>query len=105
VLVCHNGAGQRNLRDCDNEAQTGSGGNNITGDYFVLLDVLATDNQEGDRRNLLMRFFFEHSPFDIKDRLRKRGYRRTDGSDGPPNSSWIDVTEEMLEDELKYLLA
>ncbi|MBB3313300.1 hypothetical protein FHT78_005092 [Rhizobium sp. BK196] len=52
-----------------------------------------------------MRFFFEHSPFDIKDRLRKRGYRRTDGSDGPPNSSWIDVTEEMLEDELKYLLA
>ncbi|MBB6487710.1 hypothetical protein GGD46_005020 [Rhizobium lusitanum] len=47
--------------------------------------------------------FAENSPFDQKDRLKARGYRWSDGSDGRPKSWWIEVAEEAMEDELRFL--
>jgi DNA polymerase-3 subunit epsilon len=44
-------------------------------------------------------------PFDMKDHLKARGYRWSDGSDGRPKSWWIEVGEEALDDELRYLRA
>ncbi|MBB3659912.1 DNA polymerase-3 subunit epsilon [Rhizobium sp. BK650] len=88
-------------------------GHRALDDCFALLEVLAADwngtqlpafaELYAASQRSLMRVFAEHSPFDMKERLRARGYRWTDGSDGQPKSWWIDVTEEMLEDELKYL--
>ena len=52
-----------------------------------------------------VRIFAENSPFDMKDHLKARGYRWSDGSDGRPKSWWIEVGEEALDDELRYLRA
>ena len=51
------------------------------------------------------RVWAEGAPFDMKDHLKKRGYRWNDGSDGRPKSWWIEVTEAGLADELAYLKA
>lgn len=50
-----------------------------------------------------MRIFAEGSPFDMKDLLKARGYRWSDGSDGRPKSWWTELNEEALDDELHYL--
>ncbi len=50
-----------------------------------------------------VRIFAENSPFDLKDRLKARGYRWSDGSEGRPKSWWIEVDEPELETELRYL--
>lgn len=47
--------------------------------------------------------FAENSPFDMKDLLKARGYRWSDGSDGRPKSWWVELAEEALDDELHYL--
>jgi DNA polymerase-3 subunit epsilon len=49
------------------------------------------------------RIFAEHSPFDMKDNLKARGYRWADGSDGRPKCWWIEVDEDAVADELQYL--
>jgi DNA polymerase-3 subunit epsilon len=82
-------------------------------DCYALLELLAArpDGSGGApfaelyaaSQRSLARIFAEHSPFDMKDQLRARGYRWTDGNDGQPKSWWIDVAEDALEDELKYL--
>ena len=82
-------------------------------DCFALLDLLARPLEETKEapfaelyaasQRSLARIFAEHSPFDMKDQLKARGYRWTDGSDGQPKSWWIDVAEDALEEELKYL--
>jgi hypothetical protein len=50
-----------------------------------------------------VRIFAENSPFDLKDRLKERSYRWSDGSDGRPKSWWIEIAEEAMEDELRFL--
>jgi DNA polymerase-3 subunit epsilon len=50
-----------------------------------------------------MRVWAEQSPFDLKDALKRRGYRWSDGSDGRPRSWYIDVAEDQLEDEITFL--
>jgi DNA polymerase III subunit epsilon len=53
-----------------------------------------------------MRVWAEQSPFDLKDSLKRRGYRWSDGSDGSdgrPRSWYIDVDESKLEDEIAFL--
>ena len=40
------------------------------------------------------RVWAEHSPFDLKDALKARGYRWNDGSDGRPKSWWAEIAEE-----------
>jgi DNA polymerase-3 subunit epsilon len=52
-----------------------------------------------------VRIFAENSPFDMKDHLKVRGYRWSDGSDGRPKCWWIEVGEDGLDDELHYLRA
>jgi DNA polymerase III subunit epsilon len=54
-------------------------------------------------RKKTMRVWAEQSPFDLKDALKRRGYRWSDGSDGRPRSWYIDVAEDQLEDEITFL--
>jgi DNA polymerase III subunit epsilon len=50
-----------------------------------------------------IRIWATNSPFDTKDKLKSRGYRWSDGSDGKPKAWWTDVAEEESDDELRYL--
>ena len=50
-----------------------------------------------------MRVWAEQSPFELKDILKRRGYRWSDGSDGRPRSWYVDVQENALEDEMIFL--
>jgi DNA polymerase-3 subunit epsilon len=82
-------------------------------DCHALLEVLAfelpTANVPAlavllDRaRQKTMRVWAEQSPFELKDALKRRGYRWSDGSDGRPRSWYLDVEESRLEDEIKFL--
>lgn len=84
-------------------------------DCHALLEVLAfelpttgssalTTLLETARRKTF-RVWAEHSPFDLKDSLKKRGYRWSDGSDGRPKSWYVDVCETALDDEIAFLKA
>jgi DNA polymerase-3 subunit epsilon len=54
-------------------------------------------------RKRTMRVWAEQSPFDLKDSLKRRGYRWSDGNDGRPRSWYIDVDESKLDDEIAFL--
>lgn len=54
-------------------------------------------------RKKTMRVWAEQSPFDLKDSLKRRGYRWSDGNDGRPRSWYIDVDESKLGDEIAFL--
>ncbi|MET4323978.1 MULTISPECIES: 3'-5' exonuclease [unclassified Bradyrhizobium] len=54
-------------------------------------------------RKKTVRVWAEQSPFDLKDSLKRRGYRWSDGSDGRPKSWYIDVCETALDDEIAFL--
>jgi DNA polymerase-3 subunit epsilon len=56
-------------------------------------------------RKSTMRVWAEQSPFDLKDSLKRRGYRWSDGSDGRPRSWYVDVDESRLDDEIAFLKA
>jgi DNA polymerase-3 subunit epsilon len=90
-------------------------GHRAVDDCFALLEVLARE-VDGSASTAFaelyqasqisrIRIFAENSPFDMKDQLKARGYRWSDGSDGRPKSWWIEVGEEALNDELRYLRA
>ncbi|MCG8274202.1 3'-5' exonuclease [Aquamicrobium sp. NLF2-7] len=88
-------------------------GHRATDDCHALLEVLA--RPVGDEMivpfvELLrssirsrVRIFAENSPFDMKDHLKARGYRWSDGSDGRPKAWWTEIDEERYDDELRYL--
>ncbi|MDK4742645.1 3'-5' exonuclease [Rhizobium sp. CNPSo 3464] len=88
-------------------------GHRAVDDCFALLEVLALSKGDNDQtpfaelyqasQRSRVRIFAENSPFDLKDRLKERGYRWSDGSDGRPKSWWIEIVEEVLEDELRFL--
>jgi DNA polymerase III subunit epsilon len=54
-------------------------------------------------RKPTMRVWAEQTPFDLKDSLKRRGYRWSDGSDGRPRSWYVDVEESRLENEISFL--
>jgi DNA polymerase-3 subunit epsilon len=54
------------------------------------------------RRNTV-RIWAEGSPYDLKDELKKRGYRWNDGSDGRPRSWHVEMDEGLSDAELRYL--
>lgn len=54
-------------------------------------------------RKKTMRLWAEQSSFDLKDALKRRGYRWSDGSDGRPRSWYIDIGEDKLDDEIAFL--
>jgi DNA polymerase-3 subunit epsilon len=56
-------------------------------------------------RKPTVRVWAEQSPFELKDSLKRRGYRWNDGSDGRPKSWYVDVCEAALTDELNFLKA
>lgn len=45
----------------------------------------------------------EYSPYDLKDVLKSRGYRWNNGADGSLGAWYIDVDEDHLDAELKFL--
>ena len=90
-------------------------GHRAVDDCFALLEVLAQGGpDQGDTpfaelhaasQRSRVRIFAEHSPFEMKDHLKARGYRWSDGSDGRPKSWWVEVADDMLDAELRYLRA
>lgn len=90
-------------------------GHRATDDCHALLEVLARPGEEGastpfaellrSSARSRVRIFAENSPFDMKDHLKARGYRWSDGSDGRPKAWWIEVDEELSGEELRYLRA
>ncbi len=50
-----------------------------------------------------MRLWAEQSPFELKDVLKRRGYRWNDSDDGRPRSWYVDLNESRLEDEIAFL--
>ncbi|MGV1898388.1 DNA polymerase III subunit epsilon [Allorhizobium ampelinum] len=101
------------LRYLINQAGFFHNGHRAVDDCFALLEVL---DRKGDAdsstpfadlykasQRSRVRIFAENSPYDLKDHLRARGYRWSDGSEGGPKSWWVEVDETDLEDELHYL--
>ncbi|MBD0416856.1 3'-5' exonuclease [Tianweitania sp. Rool2] len=88
-------------------------GHRATDDCHALLEVLAGSQGDAGRTpfaQLLqasaaqrVRIFAQNSPFDMKDHLKNRGYRWSDGSDGRPKAWWIEVDEDLYDAELRYL--
>ncbi|MBX5082874.1 3'-5' exonuclease [Rhizobium lentis] len=87
-------------------------GHRAVDDCHALLEILDRQHGHGDSafaelyrasQRSRIRIFAEHSPFEMKDHLKARGYRWSDGSDGRMKSWWIEVGEEDLGDELSYL--
>lgn len=54
-------------------------------------------------RKPTMRVWAEQTAFELKDSLKRRGYRWNDGSDGRPKSWFIDVDETAIDDEIAFL--
>lgn len=54
-------------------------------------------------RRPTLRVWAEQTAFELKDSLKRRGYRWNDGSDGRPKSWYIDVDETALDDEIAFL--
>lgn len=88
-------------------------GHRATDDCHALLEVLSrpagamanipfTELLQNSRK-ARVRIYAENSPFDMKDHLKKRGYRWSDGSDSRPKAWWVEVDETGYEDELHYL--
>ncbi|QCJ00762.1 3'-5' exonuclease [Agrobacterium larrymoorei] len=88
-------------------------GHRAVDDCFALLEVLersmdatgATAFSElyAASQRSKVRIYAENSPFDMKDHLKARGYRWSDGTDGRPKSWWIELQEEELDAELQFL--
>ena len=54
-------------------------------------------------RRPTLRIWAEQTAFELKDSLKRRGYRWNDGSDGRPKSWFRDVDETALDDEIAFL--
>jgi DNA polymerase III subunit epsilon len=82
-------------------------------DCRALIEVLSANVPTLDRsafailleraRRKTVRIWAEQSPFELKDALKKRGYRWSDGTDGRPRSWYIDVDESGKADEIDFL--
>lgn len=90
-------------------------GHRAVDDCFALLEVLAqarpgaiitpfAELYQASQRSRA-RIYAENSPFDMKDHLKARGYRWSDGSDGRPKSWWVELPEAALDEELHFLRA
>ena len=88
-------------------------GHRAVEDCHAVLEVLATSLPSdaglpfgrllASARKARRRVWAENSSFDMKDQLRKRGYRWNDGTDGRPKSWWVEVDEETFDTELLFL--
>lgn len=82
-------------------------------DCRALVEILASNLPKSNQsalaillaraRRKTMRVWAEQSPFELKDELKKRGYRWSDGADGRPRSWYIDVDEAKEAAEIEFL--
>ncbi len=82
-------------------------------DCRALIEILSSDVPKLGRsafsllleraRRKTLRIWAEQSPFELKDLLKRRGYRWSDGADGRPRSWYIDVDEASKADEVEFL--
>lgn len=82
-------------------------------DCRALAEILASDVPKQSRSGLAvllerarrktMRIWAEQSPFELKDELKRRGYRWSDGTDGRPKSWYVDVDEASQAAEIEFL--
>jgi DNA polymerase-3 subunit epsilon len=82
-------------------------------DCRALLEILAHELPPTGRPALAMlldharrktvRIWAEAAPFELKDELRRRGYRWNDGSDGRPRAWYVDLDESLRDAEITYL--
>src|SRR5260370_1869777 len=83
-------------------------------DCHALLEILAHTISGVDRtalslllenaRRKTIRIWAEQAPFDLKDELKKRGYRWSPGDEGRPKAWYIDVDDADRDDEIAYLM-
>ncbi len=76
-------------------------GHRAVDDCFALLEVLRRQTGVSvstpfaellERSNRSrVRIYAENSPYDMKDHLKARGYRWSDGSEGRPKSWWVEL--------------
>ncbi|MGZ9142713.1 MAG: 3'-5' exonuclease [Candidatus Binatia bacterium] len=88
-------------------------GHRAVDDCHALLEILAHRICELDRtalslllenaRRKTIRIWAEQAPFDLKDELKKRGYRWSPGDEGRPRAWYIDIDEAKRDDEIAYL--
>jgi DNA polymerase-3 subunit epsilon len=82
-------------------------------DCHALLEILA-HTISGTKRTALslllenarrktIRIWAEQAPFDLKDELKKRGYRWSAGDEGRPKAWYVDIDEAKRDDEIAYL--
>ncbi len=57
----------------------------------------------GSSARTRVRVWAEYAPFDMKDVLKRRGYRWFGGGDGQPKAWWTEVDEDDLAAELRFL--
>ena len=82
-------------------------------DSHALLEILAHTIPDVDRtalslllenaRRKTIRIWAEQAPFDLKDELKKRGYRWSAGDEGRPKAWYVDIDEAKRDDEIAYL--
>jgi DNA polymerase III subunit epsilon len=82
-------------------------------DCHALLEILAhTISGTGrtalsllleNARRKTIRIWAEQAPFDLKDELKKRGYRWSPGDEGRPKAWYVDIDEARRDDEIAYL--
>jgi DNA polymerase-3 subunit epsilon len=65
--------------------------------------VLALSKLLDAARRPTLRIWAENSPFDLKDKLKSRGYRWNADSNGNPRCWYYDTEEENLQAEINYL--
>jgi DNA polymerase-3 subunit epsilon len=82
-------------------------------DCHALLEILAYQIPEVNRtalslllenaRRKTIRIWAEQAPFDLKDQLKKRGYRWSAGDEGRPKAWYVDIDEAKRDDEIAFL--
>jgi len=82
-------------------------------DCHALLEILAHTIPGPDRtalslllenaRRKTVRIWAEQAPFDLKDELKKRGYRWSPGDEGRPRAWYVDIDEAKRDQEIAYL--
>ena len=82
-------------------------------DCHALLEILAHTLSGTERsalslllenaRRRTVRIWAEHAPFDLKDELKKRGYRWSPGDEGRRKAWYVDVDEADRDGEIAYL--
>ncbi|WP_428351960.1 3'-5' exonuclease [Lichenifustis flavocetrariae] len=88
-------------------------GHRAVDDCHALLEILAAtlpDAATSALSHLIasaettrIRLWAEGAPFELKDELKRRGYRWDAGGDGRPRCWWVEVEEKACEAEIAYL--